>query len=90
VNCLADSATYRLARVYLKNAPILLLDEATSALTASREPIIQKTLYGMMEGKDRTPSRIAYQHRRDGPHLCWTGGVLSKKQPTRCFDQGRL
>jgi ATP-binding cassette subfamily B multidrug efflux pump len=40
-----------LARVILKNAPILLLDEATSALDSEVEAAIQKTLYGMMEGK---------------------------------------
>ena len=40
-----------LARVILKDAPILLLDEATSALDSEVEAAIQKTLYGMMEGK---------------------------------------
>ena len=48
-----------LARVILKNAPILLLDEATSALDSEVEAKIQKTLYGMMEGK----TVIAIAHR---------------------------
>ncbi|TNF20136.1 MAG: ABC transporter ATP-binding protein [Rhodobacteraceae bacterium] len=48
-----------LARVMLKNAPILLLDEATSALDSEVEASIQKTLYGMMEGK----TVIAIAHR---------------------------
>ncbi|MGY9040128.1 MAG: ABC transporter ATP-binding protein, partial [Rhodobacterales bacterium] len=48
-----------LARVILKNAPILLLDEATSALDSEVEATIQKTLYGMMEGK----TVIAIAHR---------------------------
>ncbi len=48
-----------LARVILKDAPILLLDEATSALDSEVEAVIQKTLYGMMEGK----TVIAIAHR---------------------------
>jgi len=48
-----------LARVILKDAPILLLDEATSALDSEVEATIQKTLYGMMEGK----TVIAIAHR---------------------------
>ncbi|MBT8424694.1 MAG: ATP-binding cassette domain-containing protein, partial [Silicimonas sp.] len=48
-----------LARVILKDAPILVLDEATSALDSEVEASIQKTLYGMMEGK----SVIAIAHR---------------------------
>jgi len=48
-----------LARVILKDAPILLLDEATSALDSEVEEAIQKTLYGMMEGK----TVIAIAHR---------------------------
>ena len=48
-----------LARAILKNAPILLLDEATSALDSEVEAEIQKTLYGMMEGK----TVIAIAHR---------------------------
>ncbi|WP_158964880.1 ABC transporter ATP-binding protein [Chachezhania sediminis] len=48
-----------LARVILKDAPILLLDEATSALDSEAEAEIQKTLYGMMEGK----TVIAIAHR---------------------------
>jgi ATP-binding cassette subfamily B multidrug efflux pump len=48
-----------LARVILKDAPILLLDEATSALDSEVEAVIQRTLYGMMEGK----TVIAIAHR---------------------------
>lgn len=48
-----------LARVVLKDAPILVLDEATSALDSEVEAAIQKTLYGMMEGK----TVIAIAHR---------------------------
>jgi ATP-binding cassette subfamily B multidrug efflux pump len=48
-----------IARVILKNAPILVLDEATSALDSEVEAEIQKTLYGMMEGK----TVIAIAHR---------------------------
>ncbi len=48
-----------LARVILKDAPILVLDEATSALDSEVEAAIQKTLYGVMEGK----TVIAIAHR---------------------------
>jgi ATP-binding cassette subfamily B multidrug efflux pump len=48
-----------LARVILKDAPILILDEATSALDSEVEAEIQKTLYGMMQGK----TVIAIAHR---------------------------
>ncbi|MCY4462663.1 MAG: ABC transporter ATP-binding protein [Albidovulum sp.] len=48
-----------LARVILENAPILLLDEATSALDSESEAAIQKSLYGIMEGK----TVIAIAHR---------------------------
>ncbi|MFC2969962.1 ABC transporter ATP-binding protein [Acidimangrovimonas pyrenivorans] len=48
-----------LARVILKDAPILILDEATSALDSEVEAAIQKTLYGIMEGK----TVIAIAHR---------------------------
>lgn len=48
-----------IARVILKNAPILILDEATSALDSEVEAAIQKTLYGVMEGK----TVIAIAHR---------------------------
>ena len=48
-----------IARVILKDAPILLLDEATSALDSEVEATIQKTLYGMMQGK----TVIAIAHR---------------------------
>ncbi|MGR3468839.1 MAG: ABC transporter ATP-binding protein [Shimia sp.] len=48
-----------LARVILKDAPILVLDEATSALDSEVEAQIQRTLYGMMEGK----TVIAIAHR---------------------------
>jgi ATP-binding cassette, subfamily B, multidrug efflux pump len=48
-----------IARVILKDAPILILDEATSALDSEVESAIQKTLYGVMEGK----TVIAIAHR---------------------------
>ena len=48
-----------LARVILKDAPILILDEATSALDSEVEAAIQRTLYGVMEGK----TVIAIAHR---------------------------
>ncbi len=48
-----------IARVLLKDAPILVLDEATSALDSEVEAEIQKTLYGLMEGK----TVIAIAHR---------------------------
>lgn len=48
-----------IARVILKDAPILILDEATSALDSVAEAAIQKTLYGMMQGK----TVIAIAHR---------------------------
>ena len=48
-----------IARVILKAAPILVLDEATSALDSEVEAAIQKTLYGLMEGK----TVIAIAHR---------------------------
>ncbi|MBK5934011.1 ATP-binding cassette subfamily B multidrug efflux pump [Rhodovulum imhoffii] len=48
-----------LARAILKDAPILVLDEATSALDSEVEAEIQKTLYGVMEGK----TVIAIAHR---------------------------
>jgi ATP-binding cassette subfamily B multidrug efflux pump len=48
-----------IARVILKDAPILILDEATSALDSEVEAAIQKTLYGVMEGK----TVVAIAHR---------------------------
>ncbi len=48
-----------LARVILKDAPVLILDEATSALDSEVEAQIQKTLYGMMQGK----TVLAIAHR---------------------------
>ncbi len=48
-----------LARVILKDAPILILDEATSALDSEVEAAIQRTLYGLMQGK----TVIAIAHR---------------------------
>ncbi len=48
-----------IARVILKDAPILILDEATSALDSEVEAAIQKTLYGLMDGK----TVIAIAHR---------------------------
>jgi ATP-binding cassette subfamily B multidrug efflux pump len=48
-----------IARAILKDAPILVLDEATSALDSEVEAAIQRTLYGVMEGK----TVIAIAHR---------------------------
>lgn len=48
-----------IARVVLKDAPILVLDEATSALDSEAEAAIQRTLYGVMQGK----TVIAIAHR---------------------------
>lgn len=48
-----------ISRVILKDAPILVLDEATSALDSEAEAAIQKTLYGVMQGK----TVIAIAHR---------------------------
>lgn len=48
-----------LARVILKDAPILILDEATSALDSEIEAQIQRTLYGLMQGK----TVVAIAHR---------------------------
>lgn len=70
-----------LARVILKDAPILILDEATSALDSEVEAAIQKTLYGMMEGKTvlaiaHRLSTIAHMDRIvviDGGHIVEQG-----------------
>ena len=48
-----------IARMILKDAPILVLDEATSALDSEVESVIQKSLYGVMQGK----TVIAIAHR---------------------------
>lgn len=66
-----------LARVMLKNAPILLLDEATSALDSEVEAAIQKTLYGMMEGK----TVIAIAHRLS---------TIAQMDRIIVLDQGRI
>ncbi len=66
-----------LARVILKDAPILLLDEATSALDSEVEAAIQKTLYGMMEGK----SVIAIAHRLS---------TIAQMDRILVMDQGRI
>jgi ATP-binding cassette subfamily B multidrug efflux pump len=66
-----------LARVILKNAPILLLDEATSALDSEVEAEIQKTLYGMMEGK----TVIAIAHRLS---------TIARMDRIIVLDQGRI
>ncbi|TDX31957.1 ABC transporter ATP-binding protein [Rhodovulum visakhapatnamense] len=70
-----------LARVILKDAPILVLDEATSALDSEVEAVIQKTLYGVMEGKTviaiaHRLSTIAHMDRivvLDGGHIAEDG-----------------
>jgi ATP-binding cassette subfamily B multidrug efflux pump len=66
-----------LARVILKDAPILLLDEATSALDSEVEAMIQKTLYGMMEGK----TVIAIAHRLS---------TIAQMDRILVMDQGRI
>jgi ATP-binding cassette subfamily B multidrug efflux pump len=66
-----------LARVILKDAPILLLDEATSALDSEVEAAIQKTLYGMMEGK----TVIAIAHRLS---------TIAQMDRILVLDQGRI
>ena len=66
-----------IARVMLKNAPILVLDEATSALDSEVEAAIQKTLYGMMEGK----TVIAIAHRLS---------TIAQMDRIVVLDQGRV
>lgn len=66
-----------LARVILKDAPILLLDEATSALDSEVEAAIQKTLYGMMEGK----TVIAIAHRLS---------TIAEMDRILVLDEGRI
>lgn len=66
-----------LARVILKDAPILLLDEATSALDSEVEAAIQKTLYGMMQGK----TVIAIAHRLS---------TIAQMDRILVMDQGRI
>jgi len=63
--------------VILKDAPILVLDEATSALDAEVEAAIQRTLYGMREGK----TVIAIAHRLS---------TLSSLDRIIVLDQGRI
>lgn len=66
-----------IARVMLKDAPILVLDEATSALDSEVEAAIQKTLYGMMEGK----TVIAIAHRLS---------TIAQMDRVIVLDQGRV
>ena len=66
-----------IARVILKDAPILILDEATSALDSEVEGAIQRTLYGMMEGK----TVIAIAHRLS---------TLARMDRIMVLDQGRI
>lgn len=66
-----------LARVILKDAPILILDEATSALDSEVEAQIQKTLYGMMEGK----TVLAIAHRLS---------TLAQMDRILVMDQGQI
>ena len=61
----------------LKDAPILVLDEATSALDSEVEGAIQRTLYGMMEGK----TVIAIAHRLS---------TLARMDRIVVLDQGRI
>ena len=66
-----------LARVILKDAPILVLDEATSALDSEVEEAIQRTLYGVMEGK----TVIAIAHRLS---------TIARMDRIVVLDQGRI
>ncbi len=66
-----------IARVILKDAPILVLDEATSALDSEVEAIIQKTLYGLMEGK----TVIAIAHRLS---------TIARMDRIVVLDEGRI
>ncbi|MCP5036030.1 MAG: ABC transporter ATP-binding protein [Rhodobacteraceae bacterium] len=66
-----------IARVMLKDAPILVLDEATSALDSEVEGAIQRTLYGMMEGK----TVIAIAHRLS---------TIARMDRIIVLDQGRV
>ncbi|MEM6618708.1 MAG: ABC transporter ATP-binding protein [Pseudomonadota bacterium] len=66
-----------LARVILKDAPILVLDEATSALDSESEAVIQKALYGVMEGK----TVIAIAHRLS---------TIARLDRIVVFDNGRI
>ncbi|WP_341368620.1 ABC transporter ATP-binding protein [Yoonia sp. BS5-3] len=66
-----------IARVILKDAPILILDEATSALDSEVEAAIQKTLYGVMEGK----TVIAIAHRLS---------TIAQMDRIVVLDQGRV
>ena len=66
-----------IARVILKDAPILILDEATSALDSEVEAAIQKTLYGLMEGK----TVIAIAHRLS---------TIAQMDRVVVLDQGRV
>ncbi len=81
-----------IARVILKNAPILILDEATSALDSEVEAAIQKTLYGMMEGK----TVIAIAHRlstiaqMDRIVVLDEGSVVEDGSPQDLLKQGGL
>ena len=66
-----------IARVILKDAPILVLDEATSALDSEVEQEIQKTLYGLMEGK----TVIAIAHRLS---------TIARMDRILVLDEGRV
>lgn len=66
-----------IARVILKDAPILVLDEATSALDSEVEATIQRTLYGVMQGK----TVIAIAHRLS---------TIAQMDRIIVLDQGRV
>lgn len=66
-----------IARVILKDAPILVLDEATSALDSEVEAAIQRTLYGLMQGK----TVIAIAHRLS---------TIARMDRIVVLDQGRV
>ncbi|GFE64956.1 ABC transporter ATP-binding protein [Litoreibacter roseus] len=66
-----------IARMILKDAPILILDEATSALDSEVEAAIQRTLYGVMQGK----TVIAIAHRLS---------TIAQMDRIVVLDQGRV
>ena len=66
-----------LARVILENAPILVLDEATAALDSESESVIQKALYGVMQGK----TVIAIAHRLS---------TIARMNRIIVMDEGRI
>ncbi|GFQ82784.1 uncharacterized ABC transporter ATP-binding protein HI_1051 [Trichonephila clavata] len=66
-----------IARAILKDAPILILDEATSQLDSVTESDIQKSLWGLMQGK----TTIVIAHRLS---------TLLHMDRILVFDQGKI